>query len=624
MSLGLLALVTTATVAIPVIEEIVVTASRTEQPADEAVVAVEVISRGAIERSGAESVAELLEEHVGVQVDRSFRGATLEMQGLSSDYVLVLVDGQRAIGRVDGGLDLSRFPVDRIERIEVVKGASSALYGADALGGVVNIITRGADEDLEADARVVYGTFSALDVAGSVAGVAGPMELRLSAGWHRADAYDLSPADPGTSGSAFDAVEVDGRASYALDEGSKWIASASYWQRALDGVDASSVATYDRKNRQRQLALTVGPDLRIASGGRLRITAHGAAFYDQYLRDQRGASTLDEVQETQEQIGQISAQLDHLVGPDHLVSVGAEGLFQRFASDRLEQGSGTRGRVAAFVQDEWDVFEGVVLVPGARVDVDSQFGAYATPKLALRVTPFERVVFRANVGRGFKSPSFKDLFLVFENPTAGYVVQGNPNLGPERSWSFQAGVEVRPHRVVRVTVDTFRNDVDDLITPVSRGRTGAGEPELFTYVNVAEARTQGIESRLRLRAAASLEVEVGYRLLEAIDETTGLRLEGRAAHRFTVTARGGYAPWGVHLTARAAIVGARPFYVEDDAPPTIAAAYATVDARVEKSLFDDRCALFGGIDNITDAGDARFLPIPPRALYAGLQGRLPR
>ncbi|MEQ8983205.1 MAG: TonB-dependent receptor plug domain-containing protein, partial [Deltaproteobacteria bacterium] len=193
-------LVATATVAPEAIEQIVVTGSRIAETEDDAPVRVEVVTRERIEQSGSESVAELLEEHGGVQIDRSFRGATVEMQGLSSEYVLVLVDGQRAIGRTDDAIDLSRFPVDRVERIELVKGASSALYGADALGGVINIITRGADRPLEAAARLAYGRFDTLDLAGHVAGHAGPFELRLSAGWHRADAYDLSPEDPGTTG----------------------------------------------------------------------------------------------------------------------------------------------------------------------------------------------------------------------------------------------------------------------------------------------------------------------------------------------------------------------------------------------------------------------------------------
>lgn len=616
-------LVATATVAPEAIEQIVVTGSRIAETEDDAPVRVEVVTRERIEQSGSESVAELLEEHGGVQIDRSFRGATVEMQGLSSEYVLVLVDGQRAIGRTDDAIDLSRFPVDRVERIELVKGASSALYGADALGGVINIITRGADRPLEAAARLAYGRFDTLDLAGHVAGHAGPFELRLSAGWHRADAYDLSPEDPGTTGSAFDTVEVDGRADYVIDEDRRVIARASYWQRGLDGVDSTSVATFDRKNRQRQLTATIGPELRFDDASRLRITAHGALFTDQYLLDQRGAATLDDLTQTSEQLGQIDAQYDRLFGIQHLVTFGLEGLYQRLESTRLDGGAGTRGRAAAFVQDEWSPFDdgSLTIVPGARVDADSQFGVYATPRLAVRYAPVESVVLRGNAGRGFKAPSFRDQLLVFENPTAGYVVRGNPDLEPEKSWSFGLGAQVRPADGLRGGVDLFHNEVDDLITPLSNGRTGAGAPELYSYVNIDRARTQGVELNASFAVVRGVTVEGGYRLLNAIDVSTGAPLEARARHRATFAVRAAEPTWGLAATARAAVVGERPFYLDDSATPTFARPYATLDARVEKSFLDRGVTAFAGIDNLLDAGDARFLPIPPRALYAGLEGR---
>ncbi len=626
MTAPLWALVATATLAADVddvIEQLVVTASRVTQLADEAPVRVEVINRETIARSGAESVAELLEEHGGVQIDRSFRGATVEMQGLSSEYVLVLVDGQRTVGRTDDSVDLGRFPVDRIERIEVLKGARSALYGADALGGVINIITRGAARPFEADARLSYGRFSTLDLASNVAGRQGPFDLRVSGGWHRADAYDLAPEDPGTSGSAFDTVEVDGRADYVFEEDDRFVARASYWQRAMDGVDASSVAVFDRKNRQRQVTVTLGPELKFDDGSRFRVTAHGGVFTDQYLLDQRGAATLDELQDTTEQLGQVTAQYDHLFGIEHLASFGVEGLYQRLESTRLESGVGDRARVAAYAQDEWSPFDDgrLLIVPGARVDVDTQFGAYVTPRLATRFEPTKSIVLRANAGRGFKAPTFRDQLLVFENPTVGYVVRGNPDLSPETSWSFGAGADVRVLAPLRLGVDLFHNEVRDLITAVSSGRVGIGEPETYTYVNVDRARTQGAEFMASVAVGRALTVEGGYRWLRAIDVTTGDPLEGRAMHRATFAVRANTDAWGLAGTLRGAIVGPRPFYVDGATTPTFAKTYATIDARLEKRVFDDRLTAFGGIDNLLDAGDARFLPIPPRALYAGLEGR---
>jgi outer membrane receptor for ferrienterochelin and colicins len=112
---------------------IVVTAARTEQAVGDSAVATQVIRRDAIEASGAENLAELLEEQPGLQVLRSFGGAGgagVTMQGLDPKYTLILVDGQRATGRINGTLDLSRFPAEDIEQVEIVKGPGSALYGS--------------------------------------------------------------------------------------------------------------------------------------------------------------------------------------------------------------------------------------------------------------------------------------------------------------------------------------------------------------------------------------------------------------------------------------------------------------------------------------------------------------
>jgi outer membrane receptor protein involved in Fe transport len=116
------------------IPTVVVTGTRSERRLAEAPVATEVISRREIEASGARTVGDLLEKHPGLEVLRTFGGQQLRIQGLDPEYVLVLIDGQRAIGRIGGGIDLARFPVGAVERIEIVKGASSALYGSDRDG----------------------------------------------------------------------------------------------------------------------------------------------------------------------------------------------------------------------------------------------------------------------------------------------------------------------------------------------------------------------------------------------------------------------------------------------------------------------------------------------------------
>src|SRR5690606_19274964 len=151
--------------------DVVVTAARTEQSVGDVAVSIRVIDRAAIEASGAETLAGVLEEQPGLQVLRSFAGAGgvgVQMQGLDAKYILILVDGQRATGRVGGVIDLARFPAEDIAQIEIVKGPGSSLYGADAIAGVINIITRRASRALEVDARARYGSFHTSDLSATL------------------------------------------------------------------------------------------------------------------------------------------------------------------------------------------------------------------------------------------------------------------------------------------------------------------------------------------------------------------------------------------------------------------------------------------------------------------------
>lgn len=603
------------------VEDLVITGSRIPESAFDAAVATEVIDRATIAVSGAESLAELLEEYSGVQVDRSFRGSTLEIRGLDSEHVLVLVDGQRSVGTIDGSFDLARFPVERIERVEIVKGAVSASYGADALGGVINIVTRRARAGLEASVRARYGSLDNVDLAGTAGTAAGPANLRVSTAFHRVSAYDLSPEDPATSGSAFTGFQVDARGEFDVSPRTTWIARAEYSFRETAGVDTGPVAVLDRKNNLHTFGLTAGPDVRFDDGSRLRLTAYGAFHRDQFLLDQRGAAALDATQDTRELLGQLTGQYDIPLGADHLLSVGIEGLYQLLRSERLRTGDGDRGRVAAFLQDRWSVLESgrIVIVPGVRVDVDTRFGTQPTPKLSVRLRPFDALVVRANVGRGFRSPTFKEQLLFFENPTAGYVVIGNPDVLPETSWSYVVGVETRVGTFFRFTLDAFRNDVDNLITAVPIGREGAGGPVRFSYVNVAAARTQGLEAVARLRPLSWLGLDLGYTLLDARDLEAARRLYGRATHRVVFRLSAAHPASGLNATLRGAFVGARPFFIDGEGVVE-AEPYATLDGRLEKTLATDHVSAFIGADNLLNAGDARFLAIPPRSFYGGVRG----
>lgn len=610
--------------------EVVVTATRTATSRADAPVAVEVITREDIVASGAENLADLLEGQPGLDVERSYLGAALRMQGMNPDQVLILVDGERVLGAKDGVIDLSRFPVESIEQVELVKGPGSALYGSDAMGGVVNLITRAPDEPVRADLHLRGGARGARDASASVEASGERLSGQLIAGLHQSDGYDLSPQDEATTASAFQQWDVSGQGRAAWGPNLSLAARGSVMRRDLQGVELSGGgAVLDRLSTIEEAQLGLTPRLLLGARSMLTLGASGSLYREQQLVDQRGATALDTYEDHQERLGELSAQLDRATGDAHLITVGAEAMGVTMESPRLDGGTGARARAGLFVQDVWRVplVSGLSVVPGARLELDTWYGVVPTPKLALRWQAAPSLTLRVSAGTGYRAPSFKELLLRFENPGAGYVVQGTPTLRPETSRSLQLGAEWAPREALWLSANVFHNDLTDLITITTLKAASAGEPAQYGYANVASAWTAGIELAARAAPTSWLDLKLSYTLTESRDETVNLPLEGRARHRGAAQAAFELDTIGVSALARAALVGARPLTGDSDgdgqpdrvqAPP-----YAALDLRVEKTVWD-RGALALGVDNLLNAGDPTQLTMPPRLVYLSLDLTHPR
>lgn len=604
---------------------VVVTAARTEQSAEAATVATEVIGREEIEASGARDAAELLEERPGLQVSRSFRGTELWLRGLDPEHTLFLLDGERVPGRIGGAVDLSRYGVEGIERVEIVRGPSSALYGSDAIGGVVNIIPRQSTRDFEADLVAMYGLGNVIDVGGRVDGRA-DRHLRLGAygGFHYADAFRRGEGEA-TTGSSRLQWSAGGYGDWRPNAHHRLRARADYVQLRLGGVDTGAGgAVFDRTQLQEQLQTSIEHRIEGSDGLRLRTRASYSQFREQYVLDQRGSNRLDEYEDNREHLGQISSIFHFRAGDVNAITLGFEQIFQSLDSERLSR-TGQRSRLAFFAQDEWIVFEegemSLTVVPGLRLDLDSQFGEQLSPKLAVRFDPVRQLVVRASYGRGFRAPSFQELLLHFENPSVGYIISGNPNLGAETSHGVDVSVEWQPARWLALGASFFRNDLDNMIAPVTVEETTNGT--LFSYANLETAWTMGLESNARIRIDDLLTINAGYTLTETWDGENDRRLEGRARHRITLSARFAYEPWEIAFVARGALSLDRVYYVDDDGDgieeELFADPLAQVDLRLSKR-FTHHLEIFAGIDNLLDAGD-RFSVLRPFTVYGGAQGR---
>ena len=602
-------------------EVIVVTGTRSETPLSASPIVTEVIDRKRLEESGVQTVGEALALRPGLWTDRGVAGTTgITIQGLGPQYSMVLVDGARQIGRTDGYLDLDRFGLAEIEQIEIVRGPSSALYGADALGGVVNIITRKPSNGLAVDASGQVDGRLGSDTRARVS--LGHGELAGAVSGEFRDGPAVRRGDPDAVATSLDSYQdrhINARVTDLPTEHWKLDGSADYLYRDVRGVDATgSGAVFDRRNLIESASAQATAQY-AADQTAIRASVDAGLYRDQYLNDQRLSDALDTYQITDENLIEGSAQLAHQLGA-HRGVIGGELLREALDSDRLSA-PGSRVRGAVFAQDEWRLGPGdeVVVVPAARVDVDSQFGTHATPRIAARWQPIPTVptmIVRGSAGLGYRAPNFKELLLHFENPSAGYVVDGNADLQPETSRNIQAGAEWQAMPWLWISANGYYNGLHDLIYAVAKPDDGTGMLR-FSYGNVGRARTAGIETAAMITHGRA-GLELGYALTRARDLDADRPLESVPAQRFTTSVRWRDRGNGIDGFAAAVITGHRPFYLSSDPQlATLSDRRVELRARVAKQ-FPSGIGGFVGVDNLLDAGDDNLDRIPPRTFYAGV------
>ncbi|MEM9066907.1 MAG: TonB-dependent receptor [Myxococcota bacterium] len=628
---------------------VVVTGTRREQPLEDLPVAVEVITQEEIDRSGAETLAELLEERAGLQTFNAFRGQGVQLRGLEPEHTLILVDGERTIGRIDGTLDLTRWQLEDVERVEIARGSASALWGSDALAGVINIIPRRGQEGWTASARATYGYQDRRrsnrrsnfeggpriddgedlpdDSYGGTYDLVGRLGYgtqraggTVFLGYHRLDGFDLDPRDGATNAPDTETITA-GLSGWAKFGPTTLRLRSEILHRDDVIFEARGPRLIrERLNRTDTANVSLTPVIDF-DRGQLTMRVAYSRFRDQFLRRIVGEEQIDPTTITTEQLGQLQGRYVHSFNDAHVFTIGYDTSLETLRTPRLQR-TGTRARLAPYVQHEWTVSEEpyVAVVPGIRLDADSWFGTAVSPKVAVRVDPHEKLVLRASGGRGFRAPDFRELLLQFtDNESLGYIVFGNPDLEPETSWSVDGGAELRLGRAW-LGVTGYATYVDDLITVDLFEVDGA--VSRFGYVNVGSARTRGLEAQARFAPLRGgdhrFRIDASYTFLDADDRTNNRPLPGRARHAGTLHLRYQHQPSGISALWRSRLSGERIFFDGDERIE--AEPFLSLDLRLEKNFAGDRFRIFVGVDNVLNNGGT-FLTTRPRTFWFGVAAR---
>lgn len=565
-----------------VLDTIVVSSrARTADPAR----VVSVISRDDIARSPARNVAELLSVQMGVDVyGRSAAQADISLRGSTADQTLVLVDGIRMsdVQTSHYALDLA-VPLGSIERIEILHGSASTLYGADAVGGVINIITRrGA---AASSARASAGTFGTFGGGAITTAHLGRASLTTSADYDQSDGYRLgTDYRIGQGRIALSAPSANGRLDANLGIGIRDFGANTFYA-PYNSTEATSTITGDLRWAAAvgrwAVATTIGTRRHT---DRFTLIKENPAVYENRHTNWQSSA---------EVVGRTS------VGGAAL-AIGIEGLRASLRSARL--GDRAETRTAAFGEVGIDAGRAATITLGLRGDHSSTFGDFVSPSVALALPLTGRATLHGSAGRGFRAPSWTDRYYV--DPAN----QGTADLVPERFWSGEAGVRLHGRGTLALDVTGFARNASNTIDWVKAANAPAGTKWVAT--NVGDAEYRGVEATLTLPSTSRWSGSLSGATL-SFDGSSGAGLIGKYALRpitRRATAQLSYAPT-TSIRATAALVGARRA-TEDG--------YLTGNARLEW-----RQSQFGITLDATNLAGAEWIDasgkiVAGRALYVGV------
>jgi len=628
-----------------VVNEVVVTGTRTPEQAQRAVVKTDVVTRAEAERRGATNVAEALSTQPGVQVNPGAYGylgtvSPIQIQGFDLGRVLILEDGEPVIGDVGGAIDLAGVPIGDLSRIEIVTGPSSALYGSSAIGGVVNMVSAApAVEGPSGQARTEYRSHQGVVLQGNAA-------YRKPGAWAKLDLSRTSQAAiaeirglPDTQIPQTLRSLVGMRVFAQLNPKIDVSLRARWLHQRFDGVESTEypgLGRYvtDLPQESDRFALHFLEKIRLTRQLGLRLSL-ARQWVDTSSGNFRRDSPIGQAHLSTQSIQSFEATVTAADGSRTWV------IGTRFESQRLTQELQSRERIdgelltrttaevspqglnsaASYAQLAWKLQPWLTVLPGARGEYHGRYGSVIAPRLAVAARPNDAWTARIGAGRGFRTPSAEELGFNFDHSIYGYRVRGNPALEAERSWGVNADVAFTPAAFSTFRAGGFANWVNNLIDIDLASGMRSGTVVTYSYKNFQRVRTMGANLGLSLQDGARLRADLSYDYLWTHDVLADQPLSGRPAHTLTASARLSMV-WQLELYLRARFVSGA--FVDS---MTRSPGYETVDARLSRRLWSALQAYVGVLNlfdiqqNPGQIGDLR----PPlgRVLYIGLSLLLP-
>ncbi|SDG46568.1 TonB-dependent receptor plug domain-containing protein [Psychroflexus sediminis] len=524
------------------LEEVVITATRSERKRQDIPMPVTVLSREVISNTGLRRADELLNEQTGITsiTDQSgFKG--IQMQGINSEYIMILIDNVPVVGRQSGNLDLSRLALGNIERIEIIKGPSSSLYGSEALGGVINIITqKPSDRELDLGVDAAFGSFETSDFNLSAKQKMNTFSYAVFLNRLSSGGFDLDENLNGNTVDPFENYTFSSHLNYKFSEDLK---TAINYRVFYQDIDISG------ESEEWDTNITSITQHKWSS----KLIADYELYFTQYQANQLELDPLNgDVlfdSDFNQRMFRPELRLTYNLNSRHEVIAGIGSNFEFLDRDLFENEVRFYSQYI-YAQHSFSPLQKLDLILGGRFDIHSEYDSQFSPKASAIYKLNDHIGIKSSVGSGFKAPDFRQLYLDFTNSAVGYTVIGNrveeavierlqnssqilsltvdpenlgQPLGAESSTGVNLGLSYQKNKF-DFSLNAFRNDIQNLIDTRIIARKTNGQ-NVFGYVNRDNIYTTGLETDLSYAFTKNLKLSLGYQLLYAFDKEAEDRIE---------------------------------------------------------------------------------------------------
>lgn len=504
------------------LEEVVIIASKYPQELLDSVASVEIINKKDIEISKSEDLSGIIKSIAGLEIiDYGSPGdiKSISIRGSSPEQALIMIDGQVVNDPQTGKIDLGLIPADMIEKIEIYRGPASALYGANALGGVVNIITKSGKDEQKRTAGFSYGSNDTQKYQASY------QNRNDDLGYYFTGEYYKTEGD--RENSQLDKISLMGKISKEIDQKTDLDLTIRYhdyqrglpgsldyptpnaqqddrnfnlnlkWQKREEDKDINIMAWYDFHR-----LIYDNPDEWGHTGASIHKTyTTGLSFENTYYNFSLGSENIES---------------------DHTLTWGGE--IKQYRIDSTDIGNQQDLNGAVFIQDVWQPaeLEKLSITAGMRYDYNQVFGGQVNPRIGIAYRLQDDLSIHASVGRAYRAPTYDDLYW----PEDGYV-GGNPNLLPETAWAYEAGMHyINEKGDMQAELNIFQKNVNDLIN------WAADSEEVWRPSNIGSARVNGAEVILKKELNENFTGNVNYTYLNARDLDTDSQLKPKHKYGF--------------------------------------------------------------------------------------------